>query len=96
MTTIQVQGISETIQYLNGVFQQLSNMQRGMQKAALVVTRSAKQNSPVDTGLLRASITPSVLSSGNVTTGVVVLDHTGHHWQHWRFGPGDTGQRLIW
>jgi HK97 gp10 family phage protein len=71
MTTIQVQGISETIQYLNGVFQQLSNMQRGMQKATLVVTRSAKQNSPVDIGLLRASITPSVSSSGNTTTGVV-------------------------
>lgn len=42
-----------------------------MRQATLLVHRSAKQNAPVDTGRLRASITPSVSQSGNTVMGVV-------------------------
>lgn len=42
-----------------------------MQKATLGVTRDAKKNAPVDTGRLRASITPSVQIKQATVEGVV-------------------------
>ena len=42
-----------------------------MRDATLIVTRAAKKNAPVDTGRLRASITPEVRMMGETTTGVI-------------------------
>jgi len=68
---ITVTGLNATISNLDRINQQLSNPADTMQKATLAVTASAKANAPVDTGLLKASITPSVSSSGNEIIGVV-------------------------
>src|SRR5512139_1018538 len=46
-------------------------MINAMRDATLYVTRDAKINAPVDTGRLRASITPDVTTMGNEITGVV-------------------------
>src|SRR5512139_572694 len=42
-----------------------------MRDSVLIVTRGAKQNAPVDTGRLRASITPGVSEMGDNIEGVV-------------------------
>ena len=42
-----------------------------MRDSTLIVTRKARQNSPVDTGRLRASILPEVRGEGNNVLGVV-------------------------
>jgi len=42
-----------------------------MRNATLMIHRSARLNAPVDTGRLRASITPSVTATENVIKGIV-------------------------
>jgi len=42
-----------------------------MKKATLLVARAAKQNAPVDTGRLRASITPEIRRTTREVQGVV-------------------------
>jgi len=42
-----------------------------MRDSVLIVTRGAKQNAPVDTGRLRASITPGVSETSDGAEGVV-------------------------
>lgn len=42
-----------------------------MRDSVLIIQRGAKQNAPVDTGRLRASITPNVTTSGDDIEGVV-------------------------
>lgn len=42
-----------------------------MRDSVLIIDRGAKQNAPVDTGRLRASITPGVSSAGDDVEGVV-------------------------
>ena len=44
---------------------------QAMRDATLIVERAAKINAPVDTGRLRASITPEIRNFGNVVQGVV-------------------------
>lgn len=68
---VVVEGVDEAIQNLRRIDQDLSNMREPMQRATLLVSGSARKNAPVDRGLTRASITPSVSSSGNETTGIV-------------------------
>lgn len=46
-------------------------MQDGMEKAAMLVTRSARIKAPVDTGRLRASIVPEVRVQGKDVVGVI-------------------------
>ena len=46
-------------------------MLRAMRDCTLLVQRDAKVNAPVDTGRLRASITPEVRSTGKSVQGVV-------------------------
>ena len=46
-------------------------MLKAMRDATLLVTRDGKKNAPVDTGRLRASITPEVRSQGEDMLGVV-------------------------
>jgi HK97 gp10 family phage protein len=69
--SIEIIGVKATIENLSRINQRLSNMDGAMKKATTVVTASAKRKAPVDTGLLRASITPSVKSSGKETIGIV-------------------------
>jgi len=42
-----------------------------MRDSVLIITRGAKQNAPVDTGRLRASITPGVSETSDGAEGVV-------------------------
>lgn len=60
--------------------QKLENMARSLsgdavfgavQQSTLIVQRDAKINSPVKTGALRASIIPSISSSGSTVIGIV-------------------------
>ena len=49
----------------------INKLQRGMQKAVLIVERQAKKDCPVDTGRLRSSITSEVSGDeGKVGTNV--------------------------
>jgi len=51
-----------------------------MQKATLLVTRAARINAPVDTGRLRASITPEVREGTGSVVGVVgsIVEYAPH------------------
>lgn len=68
---VEIRGLNETIDNLTRIDQQLKDTTEPMRQATLVVAGSAKRNAPVDTGVLRASITPSVESRSNETVGVV-------------------------
>lgn len=46
-------------------------MVQAMRQSTLLVSRSAKINAPVDTGRLRASITPSVTATADSVKGIV-------------------------
>ena len=73
-TYLTIIGVDETIDYLRGVSAEITgpSLTEGMRKATMIVTRGAKQNAPVDTGRLRASIAPSVRNAGKTTVlGVV-------------------------
>ena len=58
--------IEEKLEQMHG-----SEVLMMMRQATLLIQRDAKIFSPVDTGRLRASITPSVSSYGETTEGVV-------------------------
>lgn len=71
---VQLKGLKETQAKMEQVVRDMSGplMFNAMRDAALIVTRTAKKLAPVDTGRLRASITPDVvkLPAGGVM-GVV-------------------------
>jgi len=75
MTTIsvEVKGLKETQAEMERIVRDLNGppFLQGMRDATMLVTASAKQLAPVDTGRLRASITPEVRMMGNETVGVV-------------------------
>ena len=75
MTTIDVEikGLEETQRATEKIVRDLRGepFLNGMRKATLLVQRSAKKKAPVDTGRLRASITPEVRAHGNDVWGVV-------------------------
>lgn len=68
---VEFRGLQETIDNLGRIDQELRDTTEPMRRATLLVTGDAKRNAPVDTGVLRASITPSVHSDGRTTTGIV-------------------------
>lgn len=68
---VTIIGLNVTIANLKRINKQLSNLKKPMQKATGIVTASAKQNVPVDTGHLQKRIMSMVSSSGNTTKGVV-------------------------
>lgn len=72
-TDIEIRGLEETQRAMEQAVADLtgSPMLQGMRNATLVVTRAAKQKAPVDTGRLRASITPDVVSGAQGITGIV-------------------------
>lgn len=64
-------------------------MENAMRKATLIVERDAKRYAPVDTGRLRSSITPQVVTQSKTVKGIVgsnvvyapfVEDGTRPHW----------------
>lgn len=69
----EVRGLKETQRNMEKIVRDLRGepFLGAMRKATLIVQRSAKMNSPVDTGRLRASITPEVRTMGKRVFGVV-------------------------
>ena len=70
---IEIQGLKETQAEMERIVAELQGppFLNGMKRATLMVERDAKIKAPVDTGRLRASITPEVRRSGFRTQGVV-------------------------
>lgn len=68
---IELKGLDEAISSLTRINGGIRATDEPMRQATLLVAGDAKRNAPVDTGVLRASITPGVESRNNTTTGVV-------------------------
>lgn len=70
---LEVKGLKETQKRMEQAVRDVQGepVLSAMRDSTLLVTRYAKINSPVDTGRLRASITPSISSIKETVTGVV-------------------------
>jgi len=72
---ISVEGLKEVQRFLESCVQRLQGppIFAVMREATLLVQRSAKTGKamPVDTGRLRASITPEITQMGGMTVGIV-------------------------
>jgi len=70
---VEIRGLKETQRNMERIARDLRGEPylNAMRRATLMVQRSAKLKAPVDTGRLRASITPEVRMQGNLVTGVV-------------------------
>lgn len=79
-----IQGLSEVQANIARMAKQLAldspQYTQAMRKATLLVTRAARQNAPVDTGRLRASITPEVRAAGGQVVGIVgsIVEYAPH------------------
>ena len=73
MIRVQVKGMREIQQKTERIVRDLRGgpFLMAMRNATLIVDRAAKMNAPVDTGRLRASITPEIRTIGEVVYGVV-------------------------
>jgi HK97 gp10 family phage protein len=71
--SLEIQGLKETQSALEKATAALTGppMLAGMRRATLLVQGSAKRKSPVDTGRLRASITPEVQTRADGVVGIV-------------------------
>lgn len=71
--SIEIQGLKETQAALEKATAALTGppMLAGMRRATLLVQASAKRKAPVDTGRLRASITPEVQTRADGVVGIV-------------------------
>lgn len=71
--TTEVTGMLETQRKLEQTIADLRGepFLQGMRDATLMISRTAKELAPVDTGRLRASLTPEIRQSGGTTEGVV-------------------------
>ena len=69
----EIKGLREAQRKMDQVARDLDGppMVEAMRDATLVVTRSARQNAPVDTGRLRASIVPQVVQHSQIVRGIV-------------------------
>ena len=68
---LTIVGLKETINNLTMIGKQLEMTDEPMRQATMLVAGAAKRNAPVDTGRLRASITPGVRGESGQTVGVV-------------------------
>lgn len=70
---LEIKGLKETQRKMEQVVRDLKGepMLQGLRKATLLVERHAKINAPVDTGRLRASITPEIATRDTVVQGIV-------------------------
>lgn len=73
MIDVEVRGLKELQRKTEQMVADLHGVPilNAMRDSTLLVQRKAKQNSPVDTGRLRASILPEIRSSENEVLGVV-------------------------
>ena len=73
MLDLEIRGLIELQEKADQVIEDLHGkpMLDGMRKATLLVSKDAKILAPVDTGLLRSSITPEVRQDGWTVLGVV-------------------------
>lgn len=71
--SVAIRGLVETQRKLEQTIADLQGdaFLDGMRGATLLVQRDAKRLAPVDTGRLRASITPEIRQRGNTVQGVV-------------------------
>lgn len=71
--SVEIRGLKETQAKMEQVVRDIRGepFLQGMRQATLIVQRDAKLNAPVDTGRLRASITPEVRRQGRTVQGVV-------------------------
>jgi len=69
----EIRGLKETQDKMEQMVRDLHGdaMLTGMRNATMLVYRDAVKNAPVDTGRLRASITPAVRVEGTTVVGVV-------------------------
>lgn len=70
---LEIKGMKEFQRYCENVVKDMQGapMLDGLRKATLIVQRDAKILSPVDTGRLRASITPEIRQIGKETQGII-------------------------
>ena len=71
--SIEVKGLRETQAEMERIVRDLHGEPylNAMRRATLLVQRGAKERAPVDTGRLRASITPEIRALGSHIEGVV-------------------------
>lgn len=71
--TLEIQGLKELQDKAEQIIRDLRGDEflQGMRDVTLMLQRSAKINTPVDTGRLRASITPEVEMAGDTVEGIV-------------------------
>ena len=71
--SVEVKGLKELQRNMERIVKDLAGnpMMKAIAKAVLLVQRSAKKNAPVDTGRLRASITPDIVTRDTVVKGLV-------------------------
>ena len=70
---VRITGLVEARQKMDQIARDLHGreMQSGMREATMLVTNTARREAPVDTGRLRASITPEVRVEGKDMVGIV-------------------------
>lgn len=68
--SIKLEGLNEVLKGLNKL-KDVKSYEKALQKACMLVERTAKQNAPKDTGELRNSITSKVEADGDELRGVV-------------------------
>ena len=73
VASVEIRGLVETQRKLEQTIADLEGDEflDNMRRATLLVQRDAKRFSPVDTGRLRASITPEIRQRGTTIQGVV-------------------------
>lgn len=86
---IEIKGMKELQKKAEQVVHDLSGtpMLDAMRKSVLYIERDAKKLAPVDTGRLRASITPSVNSESDGIQGVVGSNVVYAPYQEWGTKP---------
>ena len=69
----EIKGLKETQKRMERIVRDLAGgpFLDGMRKATLLVQGAARVNAPVDTGRLRASITPQVVAHSGTVQGIV-------------------------
>lgn len=89
---IEVTGLLETQRKMTQVARDLygAPMVDAFRQAALLITRDARINAPVDTGRLRSSIVPDVIADETMIQGVV--GSNVEYAPHMEFGTGAFGR----
>jgi HK97 gp10 family phage protein len=86
---VELHGLIETQDFLADFAEQLTGtmMLQAIRDCALIVLASAKQKAPVDTGRLRASITPEVRPHRDAVRGIVGSNVEYAPWQEFGTRP---------